>query len=100
MKTNNENKMQTTQVTIEGVAINIPVGSMDEPTQTVKDIVNAMQNQSNWKLATSAFKTMNLDMAEDVAYGLDWFMGGHEMNVDSDGYIVVTSKGYYHYIGA
>ncbi len=95
-----DNKSPTTEITLSGITINVPAGSMDEPTQFVKDIVNAMQNAQNWKLPTTSFRTMNADLAQDIAYGLDWFMGGHEMEVDAEGFVVVTSKGYYHYIGA
>jgi hypothetical protein len=95
-----ENKVPTRTVEVEGVKIEIPVGSMDEPTQEVKDLIQQIQDSTNWKLPVRAFKTRSVELAQDVAYGLDWYMGGHEMEVRDDGWIIVTSKGYYHYIGA
>jgi len=81
------------------ITIKTPTGSMDAPTELVTTICNAMMNKQNWKLPTSTFRTANKDTAEDVAYGLEWYLGGSETVVDRNGDYIVSSKGYYHYIG-
>lgn len=62
-------------------------------------ILNAMQNPEDWKLATAAFVTTNLELARDVVSVLDLILGGHEIVMNFEGEIEVTSKGYYHYVG-
>ena len=96
--------MQYTQKTIDGLTINIPVGSMDKPCEFGEAVVKLIQHPGNWKLSTGEFETSDIDKAERVAYALDWYMGGHEMREETEkGGVtnyVVSSKGYYHYIGA
>lgn len=64
----------------------------------------AIRNHENWKFATSRFETADRHLACEVAAACDWYLGGHEMEVKANPFggslYVVTSKGYYHYIGA
>jgi len=91
--------MQHRTETLEGITVNIPAGSLDPPTEELTRIVEKLYNPTNWKLPTREFRTDNEHLARDVAYTLDWFLGGHEIRREGTEW-VVTSKGYYHYIGA
>lgn len=95
-----ENRAPTRPEEIDGIEINIPVGSMDPPTPEIDTIVRAMYNENNWKLPTYEYWTRDKQEADDVAYALDWHLGGHERQEHPNGDIVLTSKGYHHYIGA
>jgi hypothetical protein len=95
----------TTTREIEGFEITIPVGSLDRPTDQCDKWFAEHQDASNWKLATRPFITTSKSVADDFAYTLDWYCGGHEIRESQSVYggtrvWVVTSKGYYHYIGA
>lgn len=93
-----EQPVPTREVNVGEFTICVPVGSMDEPTERVKSIVTAMYAK-NWKMPTAPFATRDRSLADDVAYGLDWYLGGHEM-AENNGEFTVTSLGYYHYVGA
>lgn len=85
------------------VEILIPAGSMDPPTQSAETDMRAVLNPKNWKLPTDNFVTDCLSTADDVAYAMNWHLGGCERSTrDEGGRIlhVVRSKGYYHYIGS
>lgn len=87
-----------------GVTVRVPVGSMDRPCEYGENAWKVISDRKNWKLPTSAFVTDDRDKADAVAYALDWYVGGHEMTASpqTDGTVryTVTSKGYYHYVGA
>ena len=88
---------------ISTITVRVPVGSMDEPTSRGKDLLMLVENKENWKDATSVFNTDRLEDAEDLAYTLDWYLGGHEMETKEESWgkvYLVSSLGYYHYIGA
>lgn len=70
-----------------------------EPTPAERALGEAYFNEEHWKLPTKTFRTKDSDVAEVVANVFDWFLGGHEIQVKG-GEIFVTSRGYYHYIGA
>lgn len=95
--------MNTIQKTIDGITINVPVGSMDPPTELGRMVFESMCDPENWKCPTRPAEVAP-SVADEVAYALDWYLGGHERSetVRSDGHrsITLTSKGYYHYIGA
>lgn len=95
----------TTVHEIEGIEIRIPVGSLDRPTEQCDRWFAEHQDKTNWKLATRPFVTTSREVALDFAYTLDWYLGGHEIAESQSAYggtpvWVVTSNGYYHYIGA
>lgn len=74
--------------------------TLQRPTARVEAIIKAMQHPHNWKLPTSTFTTNIRSRAEDVAAGLEFYMGGSETRENGDGSFTVSSRGYYHYIGA
>ena len=86
------------------ITVNIPVGSMDEPTEAGKAFLDSVESPEGWKFPTSVFITPDKDNAEDCAYAMDWYLGGHETTAvtTTGGWIVyhVFSRGYYHYIGS
>jgi len=86
------------------IDVRIPAGSMDPPTDLGRMAMEGVQDPTNWKLPTRELRCRDLEAAQDVAYAMDWYLGGHEMRteIDAEGRpdYVVSSKGYYHYIGA
>ena len=72
-----------------------------EPTSAAKAVFEqCLKNQANYKLPTSHVLIKKGDkMLEQVAYCLDFYLGGHE-EIDLGDYVKVQSQGYYHYIGA
>jgi len=93
----------TRPVTIDNITINVPVGSMDRPCELGEAVFKLIQDPTNWKLPTTAFETFDPYKAADVAYALNWYLGGHEIETrwQADRIIYrVSSKGYYHYIGS
>lgn len=87
--------MEATDGTV--ITVKIPVGSMDEPTSRGKDLMMLVEGD-HWKDSTKVFSTRDRDDAEALAYTLDWYHGGHEMESSVDGF-TVWSKGYYVYTG-
>ncbi len=59
-----------------------------------------VRNIKNWKLPTKPVWVKSRATAEKVAAAIAFFMGGAEIDEWCDNSFVVTSKGYYHYIGA
>jgi len=82
------------------ITIQVPVGSMDEPTQRGIDLWHSIRNENGWKLPTRPFVTNDWDTVEELTFTLDWYLGGHEITTISEGVWEVTSEGYYHYIGS
>lgn len=75
--------------------------SIARPTETGNAIANSMMNPRNWKLPTTILK-FGPDaerLRKETAYALDFYLGGHEETREGD-LIVLSSKGYYHYVGA
>lgn len=88
-------EMEATDGTV--ITVKIPIGSMDEPTSRGKDLMMLVEG-SHWKDSTTPFTTPDCDDAEALAYAMDWYHGGHEMEAGDDGF-TVWSKGYYVYTG-
>jgi hypothetical protein len=79
-----------------------------------RELFNKVADPSNWKLPTKSFQTLNREEAEEMQDAIIFFVGGAELT-SYTGYAqvhtsalvkvpltiyTVTSKGYYHYIGA
>lgn len=71
-----------------------------KPSAATEELINSLLSRTHWKHPTSAFITSDHAIAQEVARGLDWFLGGHEISLNEDGNYVVQSRGYFHYIGA
>lgn len=86
------------------LVVRVPAGSMDPPTDLGRKAMEAIQDPNNWKMPTRELRCRDLDTAMEVAYAMDWYMGGHELRTEVDAAgrpdYVVSSRGYYHYIGA
>jgi hypothetical protein len=96
-------KVETQTVLVEGFAINIPVGSLERPTALGEAIFKAHQDPSNWKMPVKGWGTIDRDLALEAAYAFDFYCGGHEIVESKCGpyaLYTVSSRGYYHYIGA
>ncbi len=75
--------------------------SIVRPTTVGESIANSMMNKQNWKLPTEAltFGPTVHHLFLEAADALDFFLGGHESHWEGD-VVTLSSKGYYHYIGA
>lgn len=96
-------KTMTTECGID-LEVKIPAGSMDPPTDLGRMAMESVQDSTNWKRSTRELRCRSLEMAQEVAYAMDWYMGGHELRTEVDATgradYVVSSRGYYHYIGS
>jgi len=90
----------TQKIERDGLVIHISAGSLDAPTKEIETVVHSLFDPDNWKNPTKSFDTTDEGVANDVAYGLDWFTGGHETVCLAGGVSRVTSLGYYYYIGS
>lgn len=101
MNTNTINAITDAGTTIQ---IKVPVGSMDSPTELGRAAMESIQDPTNWKMPTRELHCRSLEVAQEIAYAMDWYLGGHELRteIDADGRAdyVVSSRGYYHYIGS
>jgi hypothetical protein len=97
-------KAATRQVEYQGMTFELPVGSLDKPSAESERIMRSLQNARGWKYPQAPYYTTDLSSAEDLAYCYDWHLGGHEIEniIEPRRPILyrVSSKGYYHYIGA
>ena len=84
-----------------------------EYVSVMRTLFNKVADPKNWKNATKPFETLSKKEAEDMRDAIVFFVGGAEVqSVESyvqhvEGLVrfpvtsyLVTSKGYYHYIGA
>lgn len=111
-------KTATTETTeIHGIEIGVEIRFIADgkvkwsiPTEAACADMRSVENAENWKFPTSTLTTFDAEQAARVAHAMDYFYGGHEwraevVNVPHDGnrlatLFSVSSKGYYHYIGA
>lgn len=98
MRTNN-NIVQVETEDGNNVNIGIPVGSLDRPTERGEELFKQVTGSSHWKDATEPYVTRNMEEANELAYTLEWYHGGVEMESVGDSKIRVYSLGYYHYVG-
>lgn len=78
------------------LALPIERFSVDAPQRT---LFESVQNPENWKYPTRPAKVASLPEAEALSRAISYFAGGSEITDLSSGY-VVSSKGYYQYVGA
>ena len=97
-------KAPTTTVEHEGITFHIPTGLLTPPSAEAERIMKAHHDPRGWKYATKPYHTYDKVLADAVAYGYDFYCGGHELTAvrwDEFGTLYrVTTKGYYHYVGA
>lgn len=70
--------------------------SMDSDDKTLFEL---LQSPEGWKYPTKAIKVATLPEAQKVADALTFYAGGAEILEVLDG-LIVSSRGYYHYVGA
>ena len=96
-----EKPVPTVLKEIAGLSIRVPVGSLDKPSPESEAVMRQIQHPENWKLDTLQKFCATEDERDDLAYCLDWYMGGHEVEVSQSGKgWYVSSRGYYHYVGS
>ena len=102
-------KVKTTPVKISDlITINVPCGPVSAktwryPKDKAREQLEASYDPSNWKRPISRFTTFDREEAEEFAYACDFYLGGHERGGDMVGcrpIFYITSRGYYHYVGA
>jgi len=91
------------------VNVNVPIGPICEPAAHLRALVNSSYDPTNWKNEMMPFATSSFELALAYADAVDFYVGGHQMTnssaacsprYDAITVWVVTSKGYYHFIGA
>ena len=96
-------KIQVTADDGTEITLVVPVGMPEYPTDRAEAFMASVEDKTNWKGATSLFETTWMEEAEELAYALDFYLGGHEESVvivDGIAHYLISSRGYYHYIGA
>ena len=78
--------------------------AITEPREIVKAFLKTIEDARGWKYPVPAQWFVDEALAVEVAAAMDFYYGGHEMsrNLNEAGEVryVVSSKGYYHYVGA
>lgn len=96
--------VKTVAVEVDGVELLVPAEVGAPPSAFAELVFSHMRNPANWKYATTRFVTRDIARANEVGYALDWYLGGHEVEVailaGGEPEFTVWSKGYYHYVGA
>ena len=67
---------------------------------TKRQIMEAVQNKINYKFETTPIMVRSAKTAQKVVNAINYYVGGTEVNKICENRFVITSKGYYHYIGA
>jgi len=70
------------------------------PDKEREAIINKYKNKENWKYPTQAAVVETEKEAQKIADVLTYYLGGAEIIPSPSGRFIVTSKGYYYYIGA
>jgi len=67
----------------------------------IRHMMERNQDERGWKYPLRPFVTSDYNLAIEYASCVDFYMGGHELKFDGVANVfTVTSKGYYHYVGA
>lgn len=78
--------------------------TITEPREIIKAFLATIEDCRGWKYPIAAQWFVDEALAIEVAAAMDFYYGGHEMsrhtNEAGELRYVVSSKGYYHYIGA
>ena len=75
-----------------------------EPTEDMKAFFKLVEDPRGWKYPVTPICCSTKKYADEVAAAMDFYYGGHEMsshvNDAGETVYVVSSRGYYHYVGA
>lgn len=78
--------------------------TITEPREIIKAFLKTIEDARGWKYPVAAQWFDSEALAVEVAAAMDFYYGGHEMSrhttENGNARWVVSSKGYYHYIGA
>jgi hypothetical protein len=78
--------------------------TITEPREIIKALLKTFEDDRGWKYPIAAQRFTQEHLAFEVAAAMDFYYGGHEMtshvNDAGETVYVVSSHGYYHYIGA
>jgi hypothetical protein len=78
--------------------------AITEPRQIIKDLLKTFEDARGWKYPIAAQWFSQHSLAAEVADAMDFYYGGHEMsshvNEAGETVYIVSSRGYYHYVGA
>lgn len=88
---------------VPGITMKVPVTGTEMTIAKEKqymDIFSRYSNKSRWKDPPTPVECENEAEAELIADVFEYYLGGAEINQTPEGKIVVTSQGYYHYIGS
>lgn len=65
-----------------------------------REIFEIVQSEKYWKFSTKPVKVLSEMTANKILDAITYFVGGAEIDKVADNVFVITSKGYYYYIGA
>jgi len=78
--------------------------TITEPSKTMQDTLKVLEDARGWKYPIKPVTCRTESFARELAAAMDFYYGGHEMsrntNEAGEDRWVVSSKGYYHYVGA
>lgn len=78
--------------------------TITEPREIIKAFLKTIEDARGWKYPIAAQWFVDEALALEVAAAMDFYYGGHEISSHDDGHgntrWIVSSRGYYHYIGA
>jgi hypothetical protein len=78
--------------------------TITEPREIIKGLLKTFEDARGWKYPIAAQWFTQEHLAREVADAMDFYYGGHEMsshtNEDGATVYIVSSRGYYHYVGA
>jgi len=80
------------------------ITTISQPRQIIIDMLKTFEDVRGWKYPIATQKFTDQNLAIEVAEAMDFYYGGHEMssyvNFAGQTIYLVSSRGYYHYIGA
>lgn len=78
--------------------------AITEPRAIIKAFLKTIEDPRGWKYPVKAQWFADEPLAAEVAAAMDFYYGGHEMsehiNEAGERRWIVSSRGYYHYVGA
>ena len=85
------------------VELLVPAELGAPPDAATDALMRKLHDPKGWKYAMKPYATFDKNEADALAAAYDWYLGGHEMTweqIPHGKVYVVTSRGYYYYVGA
>ena len=85
------------------VTLEVPAELGTPPNAATEALMRKLHDPKGWKYPMKPYATFDESEADALAAAYDWYLGGHERTweyIPQGKLHVVTSRGYYHYVGA